>query len=165
MSKKVMGIIVAVVLVLAIVAGLIVLNMMNKNDSLNKTSKIEINLEELDEKISNTTPFDEMATMDVDEEILSTLFQIEPELVTESIGKLPMMNVQASMYLVVKASSGNVDKVKEKVDEYFKSYDELWSRYLPDQYDLVKNKKMGVKGDYVYLIICEDAEEIEAWIK
>ena len=75
------------------------------------------------------------------------------------------IDVQASMYLVIQAKDGVVDSVKTKVDNYATSYEQQWERYLPEQYELVKQRKTGVKGNYVYLIISENAAELETLIK
>ena len=76
-----------------------------------------------------------------------------------------MLNVQSSMYLLIKAKDDTIDLVKEKVDAYAQAQEEAWSRYLPEQYELVKNRKQGVIGNYVYLIIGENAEEVEKLVK
>ena len=137
---------------------------MDKKDT-EKTGNAEINLEELNQEISEMKPFNEMATMDIDSSILTDLYQIDESLVKDSIGKMPMMNVHASMYLVIEATDGNVETVEEKVNTYAEAYETTWERYLPEQYELVKNRKIGVQGNFVYLIIAENAEDIEALIK
>ena len=76
-----------------------------------------------------------------------------------------MLNVQSSMYLVIKAKEDTVDEVKEKVESYAQKQEDAWSKYLPEQYELVKNRKQGVVGNYIYLIIGENAEEVEKLVK
>ncbi len=102
-----------------------------------------------------------MPTSEIDSETLSSLYDIQSEDYEEVIGKIPMMNIQASMYLVIKAKDGKVDAVKEKVQEYAQKQENIWSTYLPEQYELVKQRKMNVVGNYVYLIIAENAAEME----
>lgn len=166
MSKKIIGMIVAVVLLIAVVITLVALNLSNwAKDANQDTEKVEINLESLNEEFSKMTPFDEMATMDIDSTVLTDLYQIEEELVADFIGKMPMMNVHASMYLVIEATEGNVDAVKEKVDSYAEAYEATWERYLPEQYELVKDRKSGVQGNFVYLFVSENAEDMEALMK
>ena len=83
------------------------------------------------------------------------------QVVENAIGKMPMMNVQASMYLLIQAKEGTVETVKSELDQYATKYEEQWSTYLPEQYELVKNRKTGIVGNTVYLIIAENAETLE----
>lgn len=159
MNKKVIyGLIVLIVVVAVIVGVYFLLNQ-------NKEENVTIDLQALNTTLSEKEPFNELATVDITEETLQTMYQISPEEVDEVIGKMPMMNVQASMYLVIKAAEGAVDSVKTKVEQYGTSYEEQWATYLPEQYELVKQRKIGVKGNYVYLIISENAADLEALIK
>ena len=103
--------------------------------------------------------------MDVTLDDLTTLLNINADEVEEVVGKMAMMNVQASRYFIIKAKDGAVDSVREKVENYGNSYEQQWETYLPAQYELVKQRRVGVKGNYVYLIIAENAAELEALIK
>ena len=154
MNKKVIvAIVVVAVVVLAVVLGMVFL----KRDKQDENS-------ELNTTISAMAPFDEMPTMEIDQETLEAVCGISSDIYEEAIGKMPMMNVQASMYLIIKAKDGKVEDVKSKVEDYATKQENIWSTYLPDQYDLVKARKLNVVGNYVYLIISESADEIEKLI-
>ena len=155
MNKKIIIAVVVALVVVAVIAAVVVLG----------SRKVELNLQELDTTISAKEPFSQMATMAIDADVLTTLYEISEEDYEEVVGQMPMMNIQASMYLIIKAKQGKVDAVKEKVDEYAQKQEQIWSTYLPEQYDLVKARRSNVVGDYVYLIIAENAEEIEGLIK
>ena len=156
MNKKVVfGVIAVIIIAMLVIIGVFAFG---KKD-------VNIDLTKLNEEIIKNEPFGEMATMTIDKEILENVSSIQSSQIEEVIGEMPMMNVQASMFIVIKATDGNVQNVKTKVDEYATNYEEMWSRYLPEQYEFVKNRKVGIKGNYVYMIICENAEEIEALIK
>lgn len=159
MNKKIIYGIIALVVIIAIAVGFYFL--LNKN----KEENVEIDMQALNTTLSTQPPFNELATMDVTVETLGTVLQINADEVEEVIGKMPMMNVQASMYIVIKAKDGAVDSVKTKVENYGTAYEEQWATYLPAQYELVKQRKIGVKGNYVYLIISENSSELEALIK
>lgn len=162
MNKKVIYAIIAIVVVIAVViGGFLLLN--NKNNDKNTTKNI--NLAALDQEMSTKGQFDQMATMPIDKEVAKTVFEIEENQIEEIVGKMPMMNVQASMYVVIKATEGNIENVKTKLENYGKNYEEQWSRYLPAQYELVQNRKIGTNGNYAYLIICQNSEEVEGLIK
>lgn len=162
MSKKVIGIIVAAVLLIAVTVGILAVSL-SKADL--KEGKTEIILKDVNEKILEMKPFNEMAAMDIDSTILVDLFQVDEENVKDYVGKYPMMNVHASMYVIVEAEDGKAEEVKADLDAWAKDWEESWERYLPEQYELVKDRKLGVNGNFVYLIIAESADEIEALLK
>ena len=164
MNKKVIyGLIVLVVI---IVIGVAIYFATTQNqEEPNEENNVNIDLQALNTTLSSQPPFNELATMDITMDTLSSMYQITADEVDEVIGKMPMMNVQASMYLVIKAKDGAVDSVKTKVENYGTAYEEQWATYLPEQYELVKQRKTGVKGNYVYLIVSENATDLEALIK
>ena len=154
MKKNVLITIVVILVVAVLVVGAVVL-LNNKKEE--KTIVVEV----AGQTLANSTPFNELATMDITTEELGSLYGINTENVEKVVGKMPMMNVQASMYLIIQAKEGTVDTVKAELDAYATQYEEQWSRYLPEQYELVKNRKTGVVGNTVYLIIAENAETLE----
>ena len=164
MSKKVIGIIVVAVLLIAVTVAVVAMRL-SKVDVSEGKAATEMNLEELNEEIMGMAPFNEMATMDIDESILVDVFQVDDAHVKNHIGKFPMMNVHASMYLIIEVNDGKAEDVKENLEVYAKAYEATWERYLPEQYELVKDRKLGIQGNYVYLIIAESADEIEALLK
>lgn len=154
MKKKILIILVVVLIVVVLGAGIyFILN----NRSENKSLDVEL----AGQTLANNTPFNEMATMDITIEELNTIYGINTENVEQVVGKMPMMNVQASMYVLMQAKDGTVDTVRAELDEYAKQYEEQWSMYLPEQYELVQNRKVGTIGNTVYMIISENAETLE----
>lgn len=154
MKKKILIILVVILIVVVLGAGIyFILNNRSKNKSLD--------VELAGQTLANNTPFNEMATMDITIEELNTIYGINTENVEQVVGKMPMMNVQASMYVLIQAKDGTVDTVREELDEYAKQYEEQWSMYLPEQYELVQNRKVGTIGNTVYMIISENAETLE----
>lgn len=156
MSKKVIYVVIAIVVVAIIAVRAFLLGGNNK--------EVVLDLQQLNTALSEKAPFNEMATMDITSEELSMLMEVNAEDVEAVIGKIPMMNVHASMYLVIEAKEGSVETVKEKVDAYALAQEEQWQRYLPEQYELVQQRKSGVVGNYVYLIIAETSAELEELI-
>lgn len=154
MKKKILIILVVILIVVVLGAGIyFILN----NRSENKSLDVEL----AGQTLANNTPFNEMATMDITIEELNTIYGINTENVEQVVGKMPMMNVQASMYVLIQAKDGTVDTVRVELDEYAKQYEEQWSMYLPEQYELVQNRKVGTIGNTVYMIISENAETLE----
>ncbi len=154
MKKKIL--IILVVILIVVILGVGIYFILN-NRSENKSLDVEL----AGQTLANNTPFNEMATMDITIEELNTIYGINTENVEQVVGKMPMMNVQASMYVLIQAKDGTVDTVRAELDEYAKQYEEQWSMYLPEQYELVQNRKVGTIGNTVYMIISENAETLE----
>lgn len=161
MKKKLPLIIGIVAIVIALIIAVVVL-VIPKNE---KEEIKEINLEEVSNKITENSYFKEMATEDISTEILESYFQVDLANVEKVVGKVPLMNVHASLYVIIEAKDGKVDAVKEDLNEFCVGYEELWSRYLPDQYEYVENRKLDSVGNYVYLIIAEDSAKLENIVK
>ena len=164
MSKKIIYVLIVLVVIIAVAVAVYFLTTQNQQEGDN-ANNVTIDLQALNTTLSSQPPFNEMATMDITMETLNTMYQITADEVEAVIGKMPMMNVQASMYLVIQAKDGAVDSVKTKVENYGTAYEEQWATYLPEQYELVKQRKSGVKGNYVYLIVSENAADLEALIQ
>lgn len=120
-----------------------------------------LDVDTANQTLASSAPFNELASMDVTVEELGTIMGINTENVEKVAGKIPMMNVQASMYLLIQAKDGAVDTVKSELDNYLTQYEEQWSTYLPVQYALVQNRKVGTVGNTIYVIIAENADTLE----
>lgn len=105
------------------------------------------------------------ALMDVDDDTLSQKFGIEKEMVDEYLAKIPMMVVNSNSYIILKPASGQKDAVKEKMNTYMENLENQWKTYLPDQYDLVKNRLEKEYGDYLIYIISQDNDAVYNAIK
>lgn len=157
MNKKLLiGIIVAVVVVVLGVVAYFIFS--PKDDS--KTLDLSV----VSTEITNAG-FAEMSTMDVDTEILSSYFQVDNANVVSVYGKVPMMNVHASLYVLIEAVDGQAETVKQQLDTFATNYEQQWERYLPEQYELVQNRKVGITGNYVYMIIAQNADELVNLVK
>ena len=154
MKKTVLSVIVAIVIIVAVVVGAyFILN--------GREEEKTIDLNTASQTLSNSSPFNELSTMDITIDVLSSVYGINTQNVENVIGKMPMMNVQASMFLLIQAKDGTAETVKSELDQYATKYEEQWSTYLPEQYELVKNRKTGIVGNVVYMIIAENAETLE----
>ena len=158
-------IIIAAVFFAAIIAAVIIVVVTKENDSSGKDVSKVININEVSNQITEGSSFREMATMDVTMDLIDTYFGINRENVVNAVGKIPSMNVHSSMYIIIEAKDGKAEDVKAELNTYAENYEQMWSTYLPDQYELVKNRRLGSTGNYVYLIIAENAEELENLIK
>lgn len=90
---------------------------------------------------------------EVTDESLESTFNIKKEDVSEYAGKTSMMIVSSNGYIMIKPAKGKKDTIKKAMNEYMKKQEEQWSTYLPDQYELVKNRlETEVNGYLVYIV-------------
>ncbi|WP_432403246.1 DUF4358 domain-containing protein [Wukongibacter sp. M2B1] len=74
-----------------------------------------------------------------------------------------MMNVNSDLIIVLRAKDeSKVDNLKLSLDKVREQQNTIWSTYLPDQYEKVKNNMTIVEGKYLIYITYEDTESIEA---
>lgn len=161
MKKKNIILIISLVVVLAIVAFIYIYIDDNKED----TNVINISISELEKKIENTDEFDFDKMQNIDAETASATFLIDSSKIKDIIGKSPIVNTKAFMYVIIKAENEDLQEIKMALESHGTEYEKVWSTYLPDQYELVKNRKIGIKGNYVYMIISENPDKIVELIK
>lgn len=73
--------------------------------------------------------------------------------------------IQANSYYILKPKKGFKDDIKRAMDEYMKKLEQQWETYLPDQYELVKNRLEKEYGDYLIYIISKDNDLVFKEIK
>ena len=92
MKKKILIAIIVILVIALIAVGAYFI-------FFNKEKTLDINV--ANQTLANSYPFNELATMDVTTEELGTVMGVNTENIENVVGKIPMMNVQASMYLLV----------------------------------------------------------------
>lgn len=166
MNKKILIILVISILIL-VIAILCIFKIIssNKNKNIDKDTIVNISLEELNKKIEESGEYDLSKMQNIDKDYAMSTFLIDESKIQDIIGKSPIINTKSSMYVVIKTDENNLQEVKMSMESYAVEYENQWSTYLPDQYELVKNREIGIKGNYVYMIISEKPEEIVNMIK
>ena len=103
--------------------------------------------------------------MDIDDDSFTQTFDIEKDLVDEYLAKVPMMVINSNSVIILKPAKGKTKDVQEKMDDYMTKLEEQWKTYLPDQYDLVKNRLEEEYGDYLIYVISKDNDAVFDIIK
>lgn len=164
--KKRNIILIIISIVLVIIIGIALVIFLNYNNSIsNKDENISISLGELDKKIEQTNEFEFLKMNAITDDEASAKFLIDKSKIKNIIGREPIVHTKSGMYVVIQTDLDNIQDVKLALESYGSEYEEQWKTYLPDQYELVKNRKIGVKGDYVYMIVSESPEKILELIK
>ena len=164
--KKRNIILIIISIILVIIIGIALVIFLNYNNSTsNKDENISISLDELDKKIEQTNEFEFLKMNAITDDEASAKFLIDKSKIKNIIGREPIVHTKSGMYVVIQTDLDNIQDVKLALESYGSEYEEQWKTYLPDQYELVKNRKIGVKGDYVYMIVSESPEKILELIK
>lgn len=164
--KKRNIILIIISILLVIIIGIALVVFLNYNNSTsNKDENISISLDELDKKIEQTNEFEFLKMNAITDDEASAKFLIDKSKIKNIIGREPIVHTKSGMYVVIQTDSDNIQDVKLALESYGSEYEEQWKTYLPDQYELVKNREIGVKGDYVYMIVSESPEKILELIK
>ena len=159
--KKSIIIVISLLLVIFFVVGIFVYIIKDKEEVVN----IAISLPELEAKIHDIDEFDYSKMQDIDKDFATSNFLIDSRKIQDIIGKSPIISTTSSMYVVIKADNSNLQEIKMALESYGVEYETQWSTYLPDQYELVKNRQIGIKGNYVYMVISENPNTIIELIK
>lgn len=164
--KKRNIILIIISIVLVIIIGIALVIFLNYNNSIsNKDENISISLDELDKKIEQTNEFEFLKMNAITDDEASAKFLIDKSKIKNIIGREPIVHTKSGMYVVIQTDLDNIQDVKLALESYGSEYEEQWKTYLPDQYELVKNREIGVKGSYVYMIVSESPEKILELIK
>lgn len=98
-------------------------------------------------------------------EDIQNIYGVDPALVEEGLFLTPMMVVQASMVIVAKPVEGKTEELKTAIDAYMARYEEQWKTYLPEQYELVKNRLETEFDGHLVYIVSNDNEGVLNRIK
>lgn len=102
---------------------------------------------------------------EVTTETMESIIGIQPSDVQEFLMEMPMMIVKSSTYIIVKPAEGQIEKVKTAINDYMGKLEEQWSTYLPEQYEIVKNRMETQLGDYLIYIATTDNNKVLETIK
>ena len=158
-NKKLVIITVIFIVIMVILVSFLILCIF----SLNKNNNIDLNI--LDSKINEVSTFNDARMKKITISNINEIFDIDENYINGVIGKIPLIDIYSSMYIVIEAKQGYEDIILQKLQEYGKKYEEKWSTYMEDQYQIVLNRNVDKKGRYVYMVVSDDVDEILNYIK
>ena len=121
---------------------------------------VDVELSSVMENVMNDSDIELPMTMPVEDEMLQDMYGLSDELVSDYAIALSAMNVHATEIIMVKAQDGKLDDVKAALDQRMTDVENLWSTYLPEQYEMVKDRKTLETGNIVVIVIADQADEI-----
>ncbi len=159
------NVILGIVISIFVICAIVILIVAFANNKEEETVPVDIDFAALSSEIEESTNFDSTKMQQITIDVLEDDFTIQRDWIKQVIGQRPYVNVSSSMYVIVEATEGNVENIVSAFEKYGKSYDEMWKDYLTEEYELVKNRLIGSKGNYVYFVVNDYAKDIVDLIK
>ena len=159
------NVILTCVIAVFVISAVIVLTVALMSNIEKDVVPVDLDLTLLSTNIEDSTDLDNANLQAITMEDLTDKFYIKQEWVKDFIGKVPSVNISSNMYIIIVATEGNVENIKQAFRDYGDTYEELWKDYLAEDYELVQNRKIGSKGNYVYFIVDVYSEDIVDLIK
>ena len=94
----------------------------------------------------------------VNDALLSSIYGINASDLVEYVCKMPAMNTTATEFFIGEVKDGKMDTVKAALEARQAALDEEWSKYLPEQYELVQNYQLVTSGNYVIFVISDQVD-------
>ncbi|WP_211748222.1 DUF4358 domain-containing protein [Paenibacillus sp. Marseille-Q4541] len=87
---------------------------------------------------------------------------IDPASIEEGQYFKAMISVRADEIIILKAADeSKVEELKSALEKEVSNQEQIWSTYLPDQYEKVQNHIIKQQGNYLILIIADEPEKLE----
>ncbi|WP_044035583.1 DUF4358 domain-containing protein [Candidatus Arthromitus sp. SFB-rat-Yit] len=124
-----------------------------------KNKNVTISTKEVYDKITNGVELPKLNQISSSE--IESLTSITSSNYDEATFSMSMMNVQATEIAIFKFSSKEQsDAIDKGITKRLEDLEVTWSKYLPDQYELVKGVKKFTEGNIKGYIIADNAAKI-----
>lgn len=81
--------------------------------------------------------------------------------IEEAISFEQMMNVKSDIVIIIKAKDeSKIANLQASLEEIKQKQEDIWSQYLPDQYEKVKNNVIKTNGNYLIYVTFDNPEAI-----
>lgn len=101
-----------------------------------------------------------------DEKTLKNLYYININDIDDFLSYVPKSNMDVEEILVLKIKEGSsISEIKSKVSNRLKKQGESFKNYRPEKYNVIENAILEEEGQYLVLIVSENASSIHKIIK
>ncbi|NEW09702.1 DUF4358 domain-containing protein [Paenibacillus sp. SYP-B3998] len=116
---------------------------------------------EVGKHIKQTVKLDNLKEDDTHK--LEKLYQIKPQEVESFILYTAVTNIKADELTVIKVKDANqLESIQEKILKRIEAQEVKFKDYRPDQYFLVEKHVLKKKGNYIFFVVSEEAEQMES---
>lgn len=92
---------------------------------------------------------------------LRKLYGINAKNLEDFVVYAPKTNMEANELLILKVKNqDDVDDLQESIEKRIEKQSDSFKNYSPDQYDLLENHTLKVKGKYIMLVVSKDVDKI-----
>ena len=143
-----------IIITLIIVSIFLVINFNNKQNI------IEIDIEELGKKISESGVFqDEIAK--VDKEIVYKAYGFDDNLIKEIVSYQGSGATSEEILILQVNEKENLNEVKERINNRIEERKEIFASYLPKEVYKLENNIFRVYNNYIIMCISNDNEKVD----
>lgn len=126
----------------------------------NKQNIIEIDIEELGKKISESGVFqDEIAK--VDKEIVYKAYGFDDNLIKEIVSYQGSGATSEEILILQVNEKENLNEVKERINNRIEERKEIFASYLPKEVYKLENNIFRVYNNYIIMCISNDNEKVD----
>ena len=95
-------------------------------------------------------------------EKLKKLYDVEEDEVEEFLLYTAPTNIKADELAIIKVKkSESIENIKHNISKRVKKKGNSFKDYLPEEYYLIENHILTTKGNYIFFVISDKAEDIE----
>lgn len=150
MNKKMMLIMLTLILGVVITAC-----------SGDKTSSVESKLSAKEMIEQMVTEIEQPSLLELESDQVKDLYNVDLDKLADYSIRIPMMNVKSNEIAILKAKDAkDIPDVEATLKQRAENVQKQFETYLPDQYENAQNYKLVTKGNYVLMVISEDADEL-----
>jgi len=112
---------------------------------------------DMDQAVARLDSYEEFASCHkASEDDLETIYDFDLSLLEEYRIMMPQLANKANMYMILKVKKENQDEVRNMLNNFTEKYIEQFKLYAPDEADLINNKVISIKGDYILYVVSDD---------
>ena len=125
----------------------------------------DVSLSELSDKVLSVT--DESKFVLGDSKTLRRYYGLNSNDYDEVCIYTPSSTMEVSELLIIKMkdSSSQADAIEASIDSRIQKQSDNFRDYAPEQYGIVQNYEISIKGNYVFFAISEDAHDMKKEFK
>lgn len=140
---------------LALICAVCILSGCSKEEEIKNVSISEIN-----KKIEENVDISQMRTANMDK--LKKLYDVKEDDVEEFILYTAPTNIKADELAIIKVKkSESIENIKNNISKRVEKKGNSFKDYLPEEYYLIENHILTTKGNYIFFVISDKAEDIE----
>lgn len=146
---------VGIIVIIAIFAILIIMTIVRRNYNNN----IQINIEELAQRIVKSSSFEDSLEK-VDNELIMNTYGFLPDSIEEIIS-YQGSGASSEEVLILKVKDvNNVNNEKEIIETRLNEKKDAYASYMPEEVNKIENRILIEKGNYLILCICNDYDTV-----